>query len=63
MLPEFRRYLDEVKMHLHLEPELERQVLSEIYSHFQEKLVELGRSGIVGKRAARMAVRSLYIRV
>lgn len=58
MLPEVRDYLDEVRSHLHLAPATERQVIGELYSHFEERVAELKRDGIPEKEATRAAIES-----
>jgi hypothetical protein len=46
MLPEVREYLEDVRSHLHLDTATERQIISELYSYFQEKVAELQDRGI-----------------
>jgi len=58
MLLEIRNYLDEVRSHLHLDPVTERQVIGELYTHFQEKVAELRQKGVSEKEAARAAIES-----
>ena len=57
ILPEVRSYLDEVKEHLHLAPVTEKQLIIELYSHFQERVAELQRRGVPEKEAARAAIK------
>jgi hypothetical protein len=56
MLPEIHSYLKELRTHLNLEPQTERRVLSELYSHFQEKMAELRDLGYSEAEAAREAI-------
>jgi hypothetical protein len=58
MLPEIREYLEDVRSHLHLNAATEMQVLSELYSYFEEKLVELQERGIPYRDLAREAIES-----
>jgi hypothetical protein len=51
-------YLDEVRLHLHLDPLTERRVISELASHFQEKVTELRSSGLAEEEASREAIQS-----
>ena len=59
MRSEVRDYLEEVRSNLHLDPATERQILSELYSYFQEKVEELRGKGLSGKKASREAIDSL----
>jgi hypothetical protein len=58
MLPEVRGYLTDIRLRLHLEPAIEKQVIGELHSHFQEKIDELHENGLSEEEAAREAVRS-----
>jgi len=58
MQPEVATYLDEVKTHLHLDPDTESRVISELYSHLQEKVNELQESGASEPEATREALAS-----
>src|SRR5208283_3328024 len=58
MQPEFRFYLDEVRTHLHLDPRTEGRVISELHSHFQEKLCDLEDQGMPRAEATREALSS-----
>lgn len=58
MLPEVRDYLNNVRSHLFLDPQTERRVISELYSYFQEKIVELQGNGLSEEEATREAIRS-----
>lgn len=57
MLPEIRRYLDEVRLHLHLDPVTERHVISEFYTYFQERMEELKERGLAEKDIIRETIR------
>jgi len=56
MLPEIRSYLDEVGLHLHLDPDTETRAIRELHSYFQEKLRELQESGLSDTDAAKVAI-------
>jgi hypothetical protein len=58
MHAEIRTYLQKVRSHLNLGPVTERRVLSELYSYFQEKTVELEEQGCSETEAAQEAIRS-----
>lgn len=58
MVPEVRDYLEQVRAHLNLDPQTERRILSELSSHFQEKIAELREAGAAEPEAAREAIRS-----
>jgi hypothetical protein len=58
MLPEVREYLEDVRSHLHLDTATERQIISELYSYFQEKVAELQDRGISEGDAIREAIKS-----
>ena len=51
-------YLDEVRIHLHLDPRTEQRVINELYSHFQEKVADLEEEGMQEEEAARAALAS-----
>ena len=51
-------YLDQVRTHLHLDPLTERRVISELATHFQEKLSDLRSSGLAEEEASREAIAS-----
>ena len=51
-------YLDEVRTHLHLDARTERRVISELYTHFQEKLSDLEDTGMRAEEATREALLS-----
>ena len=58
ILTEVRNYLDEVRAHLHLPINTERQVISELYTHFQERVAELQQEGIPEQEATKTAIES-----
>jgi hypothetical protein len=58
MQPEVRLYLDEVRTHLHLDPGTEGRVISELHTHFQEKLCDLEDQGMPRAEATREALSS-----
>jgi hypothetical protein len=60
MLPEVRGYLTDIRSRLHLDPAIEKQVIGELHSHFQEKILELQEHGhgLSEEEAAREAVKS-----
>jgi len=58
MRAEVSVYLDEVRTHLHLDPRTERRVISELYTHFQEKMVDLETQGFPETEAAKVALSS-----
>lgn len=51
-------YLDQVRLHLHLDPLTERRVISELATHFQEKVSDLQTSGLAEEEASREAITS-----
>jgi hypothetical protein len=58
MLPEVNNYLDEVRAHLHLSPAIERQVVGEFYTHFQERVKDLRQQGLAEGEATLTAIDS-----
>ncbi len=58
MQVEVATYLDEVRTHLHLDPDTESRVISELYTHLQEKVSELREKGISELEATREALES-----
>ncbi len=58
MRAEVATYLDEVRSHLHLDPRTERRVIHELYSHFQEKIVDLETQGFPESEATKVALSS-----
>jgi hypothetical protein len=51
-------YLDEIRSHLHLDRETESRIISELYSHLQEKVAELEERGVSELEATREALAS-----
>jgi hypothetical protein len=51
-------YLDEIRAHLHLDPPMEKRIMNELSSHFQEKVGELEREGLRRAEAEREAMDS-----
>lgn len=58
MLAEIRDYLASTRSYLHLDPATEKQVLDELYTHFEEKVAELNDEGLEDRDAAMMAIQS-----
>lgn len=58
MLHEVRSYLDDVRLHLHLDPIREKRIISELSTYFEEKVAELQGKGVSERDAAREAVKS-----
>lgn len=58
MLPEIKIYLEVVRHHLRLDPVLEKQVIGELDTHFEEKIAELEDDGLSEKEAVQIAIRS-----
>jgi len=56
MLPNVKGYLSEVKLHLHLDPATEMQVMRELCGYFQEKTEELQEAGLSEKEATSIAI-------
>lgn len=56
MLPELGEYLEQVRRHLHLEPETENSIILELRSHFDEKLRELQEAGLTRPQALEQAM-------
>ena len=56
MQAEVASYLDEVRTHLHLDPRTESRVISELYTHLQDKVSELQDSGVPEAQATRLAL-------
>jgi hypothetical protein len=56
MQAEVGSYLDEVRTHLHLDSRTESRVISELYTHFQEKVSDLEDSGMAESEATREAL-------
>ncbi|MBM4433154.1 MAG: hypothetical protein FJ025_04065 [Chloroflexi bacterium] len=58
MHPEIKNYLDKVRLHLHLDPATERQVIGELDTYFQEKVAELRQKDVSEKEAVKKAIES-----
>jgi hypothetical protein len=58
MQAEVVTYLDEIRTHLHLDPDTESRVISELYSHLQDKVSELQERGVSELEATREALAS-----
>jgi hypothetical protein len=53
---EVDRYLSEVRSHLHLDPIVERRVIGELASHFEDKMSDLRAEGLGEGEAVREAI-------
>lgn len=51
-------YLDEIRTHLHLDPRTEKRVISELATHFQDKLTDLLAKGLQPGEAEKQAIAS-----
>lgn len=58
MLNEVRDYLIQIKSHLRLDPNTEGQIIRELYTHFQEKVVEKQGEGLGEEEASKKAIDS-----
>lgn len=58
MTTDVREYLNEIRSHLRLDPETEKQVMGELLTHFSEKLSDLKEHGLSQAEAARKAIES-----
>jgi hypothetical protein len=58
ILPEIKEYLDDVRSHLHLDPAVENQIIGELHTYFQDKILELQENGIPLDEAAKEAMKS-----
>jgi hypothetical protein len=56
MPPEIKNYLNDIRSQLHLDPHTERQIISELYNYFNEKISELRTRGLSEIEAAREAI-------
>lgn len=56
MLPEVRSYLDEVRLHLRLDPTTEEQIMRELCTYFQEGMAELHEDGLSESDAAKITI-------
>jgi hypothetical protein len=55
---EVRDYLDEVRSCLHLDPHVEKRIIGELYTYFQESVAELQEKGFSEEAAAGEAIKS-----
>ena len=58
MSPNIKNYLNDIRAHLHLDPFTERQLITELYSYFYEKICELRARGLSERDADREAIKS-----
>ena len=58
MNTEIHDYFQEIRRNLHLDPQIERRVLGEFYSHLSEKTKELRRKGFPKDFSVTMAIKS-----
>lgn len=58
MSPEILAYLEEVRLHLRLDPGTERRVIREFCSHLEERVSELRADGLGERQASRVAIES-----
>jgi len=59
MQPDVKNYLDEVRLHLRLDPAIERRIIRELYTDFQDRVAELRASGLSERDAIKAATRAL----
>jgi len=59
MQPEVKNYLDEVSLHLRLDPAIERRIIRELYTDFEDRLTELQAVGLSEKDATKAASGSM----
>ncbi|HEY9595886.1 MAG TPA: permease prefix domain 1-containing protein [Spirochaetia bacterium] len=52
------QYLEDVRVHLHLDPRTEQRVISELSTHFEEKVADLEEQGATKERAEQTALDS-----
>jgi hypothetical protein len=53
-----KSYLDKVRTHLHLDPNTSRRVISELHTHFEEKVSDLEQQGMAEPDAVGAALKS-----
>lgn len=58
MLTEPRRYLDSVRKRLKLDSSTRKEVLSELYTHFEDRVEELQKAGLSEEEASKIAAES-----
>ena len=56
---EAKNYLDEVRLHLRLDPAIERRIIRELYTDFQDRVTEVQTSGLSEKDASKAAIGAL----
>jgi hypothetical protein len=57
MSTELRHYLDNIRSNLKLDPSSEKEVLHELYTHFEERIEELKEAGLSEEEAAKAAAK------
>jgi len=57
--PEVRSYLDEVRVHLRLDPDTEKRIIRELYTDFQDRMTDLQGRGLARREAGITAVHEL----
>jgi hypothetical protein len=57
MLGEVKNFLNSVRLQLKLDPSSEKEILSELYTHFEDRVEELQESGLTEEEAIRRASR------
>lgn len=57
MLDGAQRFLNNVRSHLKLDPSSEKEILCELYTHFEDRVEELEGSGLTEEEATRVASR------
>ena len=53
MLTEAKKCLDKARAHLKLDPSSEKEILCELYTHFEDRVEELEASGLSEEEAVR----------
>ena len=57
MSTELRGYLENIRAQLRLAPSSEKEILGEIYTHFEERVIELREAGLSEEEAVEEAAR------
>lgn len=57
MLGEVKEFLNSLRLQLKLDSSSEKEILSELYAHFEDRVEELQESGLTEKEATRIASR------
>ena len=57
MVPDLVRYLEDLSVHLRLNPLKERQVIREMYTHLEDRVTELEGDGLTQQEAVRVATK------